>query len=79
MDVFAFVAERRIREAMETGAFDNLQGAGEPLDFSDERNVPKELRAVFRVLKNACCLPPELEMRKEVRRLQDLLPSIRDE
>lgn len=79
MDVFTAIAERRIRQAMEEGAFDDLQGRGRPFDFSDERGVPRDLRVVYRILKHADCLPPELELRKEVRSLQELLPSIRDE
>jgi hypothetical protein len=79
VDVFALIAERRIREAMEEGAFENLQGRGKPLDFSDDRRVPRELRSIYRVLKNAGALPPELELRREIRRLEDLLPKIQNE
>lgn len=79
LDAFALIAERRIREAMEQGAFDNLEGAGRPLDFSEDRRVPRELRTIYRILKNAGCLPPEIELRKEIRRLEDLLPTIKDE
>ncbi|OMH27583.1 molecular chaperone DnaJ [Tersicoccus phoenicis] len=35
MDRFESLAERRIREAMERGEFDDLPLAGRPLDFSD--------------------------------------------
>ncbi|GGC80644.1 hypothetical protein GCM10011512_04250 [Tersicoccus solisilvae] len=35
MDRFESLAERRIREAMERGDFDDLPLAGQPLDFSD--------------------------------------------
>lgn len=35
MDRFESLAERRIREAMERGEFDDLPLAGQPLDFSD--------------------------------------------
>ncbi len=79
MDAFAAIAERRIREALEAGAFKDLPGAGRPLDFSRDRRVPRELRAVYRVLENAGCLPPEVELRREVRSLQELLPTIKDE
>lgn len=33
----------------------------------------------YKVLKNADCLPPELELRKEIRQMEDLLESIPDE
>lgn len=59
------LAERRITEAMEKGAFDGLEGAGRPLPEDDLGLVPEELRAGYRLLKNAGYIPPELEMRKE--------------
>lgn len=79
VDAFAQIAERRIRAAMEEGAFDDLEGAGRPLDLERDRRVPRELRAVYRILEHADCLPPEVELRKEIRSLRDLLPTIRDE
>jgi hypothetical protein len=79
MDVFALIAEQRIREAMDAGVFDGLEGAGRPLDFSADRHVPRELRTVYRILAHAGCLPPEVELRREIRSLRDLLPTIEDE
>ena len=35
MDVWNLIAGRKIREAMEEGAFDHLDGAGKPLDLSE--------------------------------------------
>lgn len=59
------LAERRITEAMEEGGFDGLEGAGRPLPDEDLGLVPEELRAGYRLLKNAGYIPPELEMHKE--------------
>lgn len=53
MDAIAFIAESRILEAQEKGAFDNLPGMGKPLDLSDEANVPQELKMAYTLLKNA--------------------------
>jgi len=78
MDFFQRVAENRILEALEAGLFDNLQGKGLPLKFEDESHIPPELRMAYKILKNADCLPPELELRKEVVRLQDLVASMPD-
>ena len=58
-------AERHIAEAQAKGEFDNLAGSGEPLILDDDSHVPPELRAGYRLLKNAGCLPPELEQRRE--------------
>ncbi len=78
MDFFQRIAENRISEAIEAGLFDNLEGKGVPLRFEDESHIPPELRMAYKILKNADCLPPELELRKEVVRLQDLVASMRD-
>jgi hypothetical protein len=78
MDIFSKIAEQRIREAMENGEFDNLEGMGRPLDLSDESWIPEDLRMAYRVLKNAGCLPAELELRKEVMNLRDLITTIDD-
>ena len=78
MDIFAKIAEQRIREAIENGEFDNLKGIGKPLELGDESWIPEDLRMAYRVLKNAGCLPAELELRKEVMNLRDLINTIDD-
>lgn len=69
-------AERHILDAQNKGEFDNLPGCGEPLTLDDDSHVPPELRAGYRLLKNAGCLPPELEYRRETIALADLLNSV---
>ncbi|AFJ45443.1 DUF1992 domain-containing protein [Shimwellia blattae] len=69
-------AERHIQEAQRDGQFDNLPGAGEPLILDDDSHVPEALRAGYRLLKNAGCLPPELAQRKEALELSDLLKTV---
>ncbi|WP_230353536.1 DUF1992 domain-containing protein [Lelliottia sp. WAP21] len=72
-------AERHILDAQRQGEFDNLPGSGEPLILDDDLHVPTELRAGYRLLKNAGCLPPELQQRKEAVDLADLLNSVRQD
>lgn len=72
-------AERHITDAQRRGEFDNLPGQGEPLVLDDDSAVPEELRSGYRLLKNAGCLPPELEQRKEAIALADILKGIRRE
>jgi hypothetical protein len=79
MDFFVKIAESRILEAIEDGLFDDLPGRGKPLALEDDRQVPPELRMAYKVLKMADCLPPELEVRKEIVRLQDLVAALPDE
>ncbi|QTF06908.1 DUF1992 domain-containing protein [Brenneria izadpanahii] len=70
------LVERHIAQAQEEGAFDNLPGAGQPLALDDDSAVPPELRVAYRLLKNAGCLPVELEERREALQLADLLENI---
>ncbi|HCW0181583.1 DUF1992 domain-containing protein [Citrobacter freundii] len=70
-------AERHIIDAQSKGEFDRLPGTGKPLVLDDDSHVPLELRAGFRLLKNAGCLPPELEQRREAIQLLELLTGIR--
>ncbi|MEJ5070688.1 MULTISPECIES: DUF1992 domain-containing protein [Leclercia] len=69
-------AERHILDAQRQGEFDNLPGSGQPLILDDDSHVPPELRAGYRMLKNAGCLPPELEQRKEAVELTQLLNTV---
>jgi hypothetical protein len=59
--------------------FDDLPGHGEPLSIEDDSHIPEDLRLVHKILKNADCLPPELQLRKEIRQMEDMLESIPDE
>lgn len=79
MEVFAKIAEERIRKAMEEGELDNLPGAGRPLQLEDETWIPEDLRLAYRVLKNAGCVPPEIEERKEILNLRELIETIDDD
>jgi hypothetical protein len=73
------IAESRILEAIRDGAFDNLVGKGEPLVLEDNCDVPPELRMAYKILKMADCLPPELELQKQIITLQDMLAAMPDE
>lgn len=63
---------------MATGEFDDLPGRGKPLPPDDLSRVPPELRTGFKLLRNAGCLPPELEARKEAARLAGLIAATGD-
>ena len=73
------LAEARIEEAMREGAFDDLPGAGRPLAVDDDLLVPEELRAAYRVLKNASFVPPEIETRRERAHLAALIAALDDD
>ena len=67
------LADKHIIEAIDRGELDNLPGAGKPLQLDDDSLVPEELRAGYRLLKNAGFLPPEMTMRKEIATVEQLL------
>jgi hypothetical protein len=69
------LAEAHIHAALERGEFDDLPGAGKPLQLEDDRLVPEELRVAYRLLKNAGYLPPAVELLREIREAEDLLAA----
>ena len=73
MEYLHSLVEERIQKAQEEGVFDNLPGKGKPLNLDDESTIPEDLRLTFKVLKNAHCLPMEMELRKEIFNLRQLL------
>lgn len=79
MDILYKIAEKRIIEAMENGEFDNLEGKGKPLKIEDDPLIPEDLRIAYKFLKNAGCIPPELETRNEIINLHSLINTIDDD
>jgi hypothetical protein len=77
--VLGRIAEERIVEAQRRGEFDNLPGHGKPLQLEDDSHIPEDLRLAYKVLKNANCLPPELELKKEILTTEQVLGRITDE
>lgn len=76
MDGFSKIIEQRIQKAIQEGRFKDLPGSGQPLDFQDDRHIPEDLRLAYKILKNADCVPPEIELKKEILRTEDLLANM---
>ena len=72
---FEKIVEERIKKAQEKGEFKNLPGKGKPLPVEDV-NIPEDIRLAYKILKNADCVPPELEIKKEIRNTQELLSGM---
>ncbi|MBW1710900.1 MAG: DUF1992 domain-containing protein [Deltaproteobacteria bacterium] len=79
LSIFKKIAEQRIKEAQERGDFDDLPGKGQPLEWSEWDNVPEESRLAYKILKNAGYSPPEVEIKKEIVQIEDLLAFAKDE
>ncbi|MDA8162300.1 MAG: DUF1992 domain-containing protein [Desulfobacteraceae bacterium] len=73
------IAEKRIKEAMERGDFENVQGKGRPIIYEDDSFVPPDLRMAYKILKNAGFLPPEIQNERGIKTTMDLLESLTDE
>jgi len=58
--------DRKIREAMEQGEFDNLAGKGEPIDLSENPFEDPDWRTAHRLLRNAGFAPAWIEERKDI-------------
>lgn len=73
------LAEERIAQARERGELDDLPNAGRPLRLDDDSMVPPELRAAYRVLKNAGYLPEAMQVRRDIHDAETLLRVARTE
>ncbi len=71
--------EQQIREAMEQGAFDNLEGKGRPIpDLGIERD-PLWWAKKLVEREKVSLMPPALALRRDVAQALERLPRIRDE
>ncbi len=73
------IAENKIRDAQRKGELDNLPGEGQPLALDDDSHIPAELRLAYRILKNADYVSPEVQQRKEITDIKEMLQECRDE
>jgi hypothetical protein len=58
--------DKKIREAVERGEFDNLTGKGEPIDLSENPYEDPDWRTAHRMLRNAGFAPSWIEDRKDI-------------
>lgn len=79
LSAIEIIAERRIRQAMEEGSLGVTSWQGRPLPLEDESHIPPDLRMAYKILKNAGYLPPEIEAKKEIRHLEELIEASEDE
>lgn len=60
------LTEKKLREAIESGEFDDLPGKGEPIDLQENPFEDPDLRVVHRLLRNAGFAPAWIEERKDI-------------
>ena len=71
--------EEQIRQAILRGEFDNLEGAGKPLNLDDYFATPEDVRVGYSVLKSNNFVPEEVDRLKEISLLKDELKTCADE
>lgn len=77
--MFDQIIEQKIQEAIRNGEFDDLEGAGQPLHLVDESDIPPESRLAYRILKNSGYLPEEMQIRKDIKSLEQMLLDLPDD
>lgn len=66
MDEWHFIADRKIREATREGAFEHLDGAGEPLDLNENPFEDPSQRMAHRILRNNGFAPAWIEESRDI-------------
>lgn len=70
--------EALIREAIARGEFENLAGAGKPVDLRAYFETPEEVRVTQALLKEAGIQPAEIQLMQEILRLEEMLQVEQD-
>lgn len=73
LKLFQKLAEDKIQEAVERGEFNNLKNAGQQINYQEYVALPASLRMMHKLLKDANCLPPEVEMMKQITGIKEVL------
>src|SRR5438128_12473943 len=71
--------EQQIREAMEEGAFDNLEGKGKPIPNLGIERDPLWWAKKLVEREKVSLTPPALALRRDVEQALERLPRMRDE
>src|SRR5215212_6599771 len=71
--------EEQLRNAIEAGEFDNLEGKGRPLDLDSYFATPEDLRMGYSVLKSSKFVPEEVERLREIGELKEKIKTCTDE
>lgn len=72
------IAERKVREAMERGEFDDLPGQGKPLKLGD-RDPNWWVKGLLEREQIRMPLPTSLQLRREAREIDETVADLRTE
>jgi Domain of unknown function (DUF1992) len=79
MDFFTILSEDKIKHAIQDGEFKQLPGMGKPLELEDLSHVPPELRMSYKMMKNANMMDEDIELKKAIHTLEQLIAQCPDE
>ncbi|MEZ5945452.1 MAG: DUF1992 domain-containing protein [Hyphomonas sp.] len=74
---FRNLTERQILKAQQEGQFENLKGAGKPLELSADTGGIEAIG--YRIMAEAGALPREIELRKKIEEQRRVLRETTDE
>lgn len=78
MRVLDWIAERRLEQAVAEGLLDDLPGTGRPVRVDLMEDVPAELRSAYTLLRAAGFVPEEIDLRRSLLTLGDLIAQCED-
>jgi Domain of unknown function (DUF1992) len=79
MDFFTILSEDKIKQAIKDGEFKQLPGMGKPLRLEDLSHIPPELRMSYKMLKNANMMDEDIELKKAIHTLEQLIAQCPDD
>ncbi|USK34382.1 DUF1992 domain-containing protein [Bacillus sp. F19] len=79
MDFFTILSEDKIKQAIKDGEFKQLPGMGKPLELEDLSHIPPELRMSYKMMKNANMMDEDIELKKVIHTLEQLIAQCPDE
>lgn len=79
MNILQVIAERKISEAIREGKLKTDGWQGRPLPDDSDPFMPEDLKMAYKILKNAGFVPPEVEARREIERLEEMIAGSTDE
>lgn len=66
MTDWEWLADKRIRKAMDDGQMSNLSGEGKPLEIEDDSNTPAHLRLAYKILRDNGLAPEWMMIGQEL-------------
>jgi len=78
INALAVIAEQRIAQAIQDGTLKTDGWKNKPLPLDDDAFVPADLKMAYKILKNSGFVPPEVETRKQVQQLEELIARTED-